>query len=102
MLRGAWAIMRSSGCAGSRRNTPSSRDVRGKGLMLGVELMHPGTRERATDAAEALMYAALERGLSFKVTMGNILTLTPALVITETQLDDAVRILDESFTAVGF
>jgi len=28
------------------------------------------------------MYAALSRGLSFKLTMGNILTLTPALTIT--------------------
>ena len=72
-------------------------DVRGLGLMLGVELLHPGTRERATDAAERVMYASLARGLSFKLTMGNILTLTPALTITEAEFDDAIAILDASF-----
>ena len=35
------------------------------------------TGERATDEAEAVMYAALSRGLSFKTTMGNILTPHP-------------------------
>jgi 4-aminobutyrate aminotransferase len=46
------------------------------------------------------MYAALERGLSFKVTMGNILALTPALVITREELDRALAILDESLATV--
>jgi 4-aminobutyrate aminotransferase len=41
------------------------------------------------------MYAALSRGLSFKLTMGNILTLTPALTITREELDRALDIIDE-------
>jgi 4-aminobutyrate aminotransferase len=44
------------------------------------------------------MYAALSKGLSFKLTMGNILFLTPALTITEMEMDDALQILDECFT----
>ena len=52
------------------------------------------TRERASDEAEAIMYAALSKGLSFKLTMGNILTLTPALTITRKQLDKALDIID--------
>jgi 4-aminobutyrate aminotransferase len=40
------------------------------------------------------MYDALRRGLNFKVTMGNILTLTPALVLTRAELDQAIDILD--------
>ena len=32
------------------------------------------------------MYAALDRGLSFKTTMGNVLTLTPPLTITEDEM----------------
>src|SRR5215475_8792086 len=45
-------------------------EVRGLGLMLGVELVRDrNTRERATDEADAILYAALRRGLSFKVTM---------------------------------
>lgn len=76
---------------------PIIGDVRGLGLMLGVELLHPVTRERACDAAEQIMYAALSRGLSFKLTMGNILTLTPALTLTREQLEEAVAILDACF-----
>jgi len=41
------------------------------------------------------MYAALDRGLNFKVTMGSILTLTPALTISEAELRRALAILDE-------
>lgn len=80
---------------------PIIGDVRGLGLMLGVELLHPGTRARATDAAEATMYAALRRGLSFKLTMGNILTLTPALTLTDAELDEALAILDASLAESG-
>lgn len=73
-------------------------DVRGLGLMLGVELLAPATGARAADAAEMVMYAALSRGLSFKLTMGNILTLTPALSITEREFDRAAGILDACFS----
>jgi 4-aminobutyrate aminotransferase len=52
------------------------------------------TREPAIEHAEGIMYAALARGLSFKVTMGNILTLTPALTITREQMDEALKILE--------
>ena len=40
------------------------------------------------------MYRALRRGLNFKVTMGNILTLTPALTIASSELDEALDILE--------
>lgn len=74
-------------------------DVRGLGLLLGVELVrNRATRERATDEAEQVMYAALTRGLNFKVTMGNILQLVPPLIITRRQLDEAISILDESLS----
>ena len=76
-------------------------DARGLGLLLGVELVTDrATRARATDHAEALMYAALSRGLSFKVTMGNVITLAPPLVITREELDRALAILDECLTDV--
>ena len=76
-------------------------DARGLGLLLGVELVTDrATRARATDHAEALMYAALSRGLSFKVTMGNVITLAPPLVITREEIDRALTILDECLTDV--
>ena len=70
-------------------------DVRGLGLTLGVELVkNRTTRERATDEAEQVMYRALDKGLSFKLTMGNILLLTPPLIITREQLDFAIDVID--------
>jgi 4-aminobutyrate aminotransferase len=76
-------------------------DVRGLGLFLGIELVKDRqTRERASDEAEAVMYAALSRGLSFKTTMGNILTLTPALTITREEMDRALDILDQAIGEV--
>jgi len=80
---------------------PLIGDVRGIGLLLGIELVrNRSTRERAVEEAEAVMYAALSRGLSFKLTMGNIMTLTPALTITRSQMDEALAIIDESLSEV--
>jgi 4-aminobutyrate aminotransferase len=50
----------------------------GLGLLMGIELVRDrATMERDNDAAEQVMYAAL----NFKLTMGNIITLTPPLTI---------------------
>ena len=74
-------------------------DVRGLGLLMGMELVKDrSTGERATDLAEDVMYRALAKGLSFKVTMGNVLTLTPPLTITGDEMDQALDILDISLT----
>jgi len=71
-------------------------DVRGLGLLMGIELVRDrNTLERATEEAEQVMYASLRRGLNFKVTMGNILTLTPALIISQAELNQALDILDD-------
>jgi 4-aminobutyrate aminotransferase len=79
-----------------KRHHPLIGDVRGLGLFLGIELVKdPKTRERASDEAEAVMYACLSKGLSFKLTMGNIITLTPALIITTAELDQALDIIEE-------
>lgn len=74
-------------------------EVRGVGLLLGVELIR-SNGERACQEAEAVMYECLTRGLNFKVTMGNILTLTPALVISQEQMVKALAILEESIQTV--
>jgi (R)-1-hydroxy-2-aminoethylphosphonate ammonia-lyase len=80
---------------------PLIGDVRGLGLFLGVELVKDrATREKATDEAERVMYAALSRGLSFKLTQGNIITLTPALTIAREEMDDALKILEQAIDEV--
>ena len=68
---------------------PVIRAVRGLGLLLGVELA-------SAAAAEHAMYRSLELGLSFKVTMGTILTLTPPLTISRQEMDEALAILDRA------
>jgi len=80
---------------------PLVGDVRGIGLLMGVELVRDrGTRARAVDETEAVMYAALSRGLSFKTTMGNIINLTPPLTITREEMDLGLSILDQSLAEV--
>ena len=80
---------------------PLIGDVRGLGLFLGIELVKDRTtRERAIDEAEAVMYSALSKGLSFKLTMGNIITLTPALTIKKEEMDKALAIIDECLTEI--
>jgi 4-aminobutyrate aminotransferase len=47
-----------------------------------------------------VLYECLTRGLSFKIGQGNVLTLSPPLVIGEAELDRAFDILDASLSAV--
>jgi 4-aminobutyrate aminotransferase len=76
-------------------------DVRGLGLMLGIELVRdPITKERATTEAEQVMYKALSRGVSLKLTMGNIISIVPAMVITEEELAHGLNIIEECITEV--
>ncbi len=70
-------------------------DVRGIGLLLGIELVEDRTTfARATDAADRVMYSCMSHGLSFKVTQGNILTLTPPLTLSDAEWERALAILD--------
>jgi len=86
---------------GIKERHPLVGDVRGLGLLLGVELVRdPVTRERAFDETEAVMYAALSRGLNFKTTMGNVINLSPPLTITREEMDQALAILDDAIGEV--
>jgi 4-aminobutyrate aminotransferase len=70
------------------------KDVRGLGLILGIELQDVSPNLAAAEAAEQVMYRSLEKGLNFKVTNGTVLTLTPALTIQSSEMDEAIDILD--------
>ena len=76
---------------------PLIGDARGIGLLMGLELVKDRkTRTPAHEETEEVMYQCLLRGLSFKVSQGNILTLTPALTIADHELDQAFEILEQS------
>ena len=77
----------------SKAHHPLIADVRGIGLLLAIELAH-GDGTPARDEAERVMYACLSRGVSFKVGQGNVLTLSPPLVIDEADLARALDIID--------
>ena len=95
---GAYALARLRDLQGRH---PLIGDVRGRGLLIGVELVQDRDHKApATDEAERLLYHALDRGLSFKTTMGNVCTLTPPLITTREQMDQAVDILDAALVEV--
>ena len=80
---------------------PLIGDVRGRGCLFGVELvLDRATKEPACDAADAVLYAGLRRGLSFKIMLGNVVTLSPPLITTQAELQTALAILDESLTEI--
>ncbi len=81
-----------------KRRHPLVADVRGIGLLLGVELAKDGAP--AYREAGRVMYHCLAHGLSFKVGQGNVLTLAPPLIITSAELDAAFDILDRALSAV--
>ena len=85
-----------------RRRLPAIGDVRGRGLLIGVDLvLSRETKEPAKDLAEAVMYAALDQGLSFKTTMSNVLTLTPPLTVTEKEMLAALDIIEGALKAAA-
>ena len=77
---------------------PIIGDIRGLGLLWGIELVKDReTREKANKAAEQIMYDCMAHGLSFKVSQGNVLQLSPALTISRDDLQKAISILSHAF-----
>ncbi len=76
---------------------PAVRAVRSVGAFFGVEV---GGRDRAEAEARAdrLLYACLERGLSFKVGAGTVATLCPPLTIDDGAFDGAMEIVDRALS----
>jgi len=69
-------------------------DIRGIGLLWGIELVKDHqTKEKASDKAEKIMYDCMRLGLSFKVSQGNVLQLSPALTISRDEMQTALSIL---------
>ena len=70
-------------------------DVRGRGLMFGVEIVaDKATRVPAPELAEKIYYRCLDQGLSFKISQGCVLTLSPPLTIAREDLETALNIVE--------
>ncbi|MQA11583.1 MAG: aminotransferase class III-fold pyridoxal phosphate-dependent enzyme [Pseudonocardiaceae bacterium] len=73
-------------------------DVRGKGLMIGVELVEPGGKEPNAGAASAVLEETKSRGLLIGKggLHGNVLRLAPPMTLTSEEAEEALDILGES------
>jgi 4-aminobutyrate aminotransferase len=81
---------------------PIIGDVRGKGLMIGIELVrNRETKERAIEERNALVQAAFARGVLVLGAGKNALRLAPPLVLTRAQADSVLRVLDQALTDVS-
>ncbi|WP_051118904.1 aspartate aminotransferase family protein [Vibrio campbellii] len=80
---------------------PVIGDVRGIGMLWGIELVTDHeSKARAYDEAEAVLYQCLNNGVSFKVSQGNVIQLSPPLIIAREQLTEALAIFEEAIAKV--
>lgn len=78
---------------------PLIGDIRGLGLLWGIELVKDReTKKKAKKKAEQIMYDCMAHGLSFKVSQGNVIQLSPALTISRNELRKAISILSQVFS----
>jgi 4-aminobutyrate aminotransferase / (S)-3-amino-2-methylpropionate transaminase / 5-aminovalerate transaminase len=85
-----------------QKTQPLIGDVRGKGLMIGVELVaDPQTRAFGTEAAGFVRQYCLEHNVLIGVggNFGNVLRLQPPLVISEQQLETVVKTIADGLVA---
>jgi 4-aminobutyrate aminotransferase len=81
---------------------PLIGDVRGKGLMIGVELVRDrATKERAVEERNALVQAMFRRGVLVLGAGRNAVRFAPPLVLSRAQADDVLRLFDEALSEVS-
>jgi len=78
-------------------------EVRGKGLMIGVELVEPGTKTPNQKATAAVMEKAREYGLLVGKggLYGNVFRLAPPLSLTQEEADEGYAIMERAFEEVA-
>ncbi|MBX6389265.1 MAG: 4-aminobutyrate--2-oxoglutarate transaminase [Frankia sp.] len=82
---------------------PAIGDVRGRGAMLAVELVEPGTRRPDASAAATVARRCHEQGVVVLTcgTYGNVLRLLPPLVIGDDLLDDGIAVLTAALESLA-
>jgi 4-aminobutyrate aminotransferase-like enzyme len=80
-------------------------DVRGRGLLIAVELVKDRkTKKPAVEESQKLKKEAARRGLILPCGMGylgNIIRMCPSAVMTKSQIDHALSIMDQAFSSIG-
>jgi len=73
-------------------------EVRGKGLMIGMELIDPATREPAKALCEALITRAFHNGLLLLSCGQSTVRFMPPLMVDEREVDEAMTLLETALT----
>ena len=78
-------------------------EVRGRGAMVAIELIEPGTTNPNAAAAKAIVAYCQQQGVVVLTagTYGNVIRLLPALVISDEQLADGLSVLGDAVRSVS-
>jgi len=97
---GAYAMER---LKAMQKRTPLIGDVRGLGLMIGIELIRDAALTPAASEAEAVRDFCLRNGVLIGVggVFGNVVRMQPPLVISRQQLDKALDVLEQAFAEIS-
>jgi 4-aminobutyrate aminotransferase len=98
-MRRAWVNSCWSACSGWKQSHPAVGDVRGRGLMIGIEIVKDkATREPAVDLRNRVETLAFERGLMVLGCGETSLRLSPPLIVSKEEATVALDILEEALT----
>jgi 4-aminobutyrate aminotransferase/(S)-3-amino-2-methylpropionate transaminase len=88
---------------GLQERFPGIGDVRGRGAMLAVELVKPGTKEPDGGVTQEVAKACHARGLLVLTagTYGNVLRFLPPLVMPQHLLEEGLDVLEQAFAGLG-
>jgi len=83
-----------------KKKHPVIGDIRSIGLMIGIEIINPSTKEPNGDGLFKILDIALEKGVLFYFCGNNseVIRMIPPLTVTKSQIDDGLNILDEALT----
>jgi len=76
-----------------KKKFPFVKEVRGKGLILGMELDMEGG---------SIVTEMMQRGILINCTMGNVLRFLPPLIVTKEEVDRVVKTLEEVFRGISY
>jgi 4-aminobutyrate aminotransferase-like enzyme len=85
---------------------PSIGDVRGMGLMQGIEVIDPASADgKAPDPKKVLKVFEETRRLGLLIgkggLYGNVIRISPPMIVSSREIDDALAVLDKAFAAAG-
>lgn len=93
-VMGAYALDR---LLNMKEENPIIKDVRGLGLMIGIELWNPKTGEPDGTAVKDVLDRCLEKGVLFYLcgNSGEVIRMIPPLTVSKEQIDHGLSVLEE-------